>query len=433
MSDACAWRSASATEVPEVTELAMPLVPNVLLVDDNEANLVALEAVLEPLECNLVRATSEHEALRQLLFRDFAVLLLDLMMPDLDGLATAGLVKNRPATQHIPIIFLTGIDTQAKTMARAYAHGAVDYLIKPFDPDVLRSKVAVFIDLFQKAQELRVQTELARRSAHEAIANRRLYEEERGARAQAEEIARTREDAVAVVAHDLRNPMSAISANASLIASALEKGQTDGLLNRVETIQNGVARMNALIQDLLDSVRIQSGSLTVSLRVEHIASIVVQIVELLGPTLATKKQAFEVVLPERQLQATCDRERVFQVLSNLLGNASKFSPEGTTITVKATRESREVLVEVIDRGAGISHENLPHIFEPYWRASQQRQQGLGLGRLGLAIAKGIIDAHRGRLWAESRIGAGSRFLFTLPLCEDSSVQTSDSKKPRIRV
>src|SRR5882762_5726007 len=174
----------------------------VLLVDDVAANLVALEAILEPLGCQIVRATSGHDALRQILFRDFAVVLMDVMMPDLDGLAPAALIKNRPAHRHVPIMFLTALDADPKAVARGYALGAVDFLAKPLDPDVLRSKVAVFVELFLRGQELKEQTELARQRERELLENRRLYETERGARVYAETIARAREEIIAVVSHD---------------------------------------------------------------------------------------------------------------------------------------------------------------------------------------------------------------------------------------
>jgi signal transduction histidine kinase len=417
--------AARGPDAPESVNRQLPREASVLLVDDKEANLLALEAILEPLGCTLVRADSGRAALRQLLFRDFAVILLDVMMPDLDGIATAALIKQRQATRHIPIIFLTGVDTQGRIMADAYAQGAVDYLVKPFDPGILRSKVSVFVDLYRKSQELKEQTELAKQRELEAAESRLLYEEERRARAHAEEIAQTREDAVAVVSHDLRNPMNAISTCATLMAMAIEKGNTDGLITRVQTIQNAVTRMNALIRDLLDTTRIQSGGLPVNLQPEDLTVVIGQIAQLLGPALASKKQTLEIVLPETGVRAACDRERIFQVLSNLVGNASKFSPDGTVIAIRATAAPDEIRVEVVDRGPGISDEHLPRIFEPYWRASQQRQTGLGLG---LAIAKGIIDAHQSRIWVESRVGEGSRFCFTLPVARATERPAEENRK-----
>ncbi|MET0592699.1 MAG: ATP-binding protein [Polyangiaceae bacterium] len=391
--------------------LAATRPPSILIVDDVPANLVALEAVLEPLGCHLVRASSGEEALKHILFQDFAVVLIDVMMPGLDGLATAGYIKNRPASRHLPIIFLTGLETRQKEIVHAYAKGAVDYLIKPFDPDILRSKVSVFIELFLKRRELQAQTELAQRREREAIENRRLYESERGARAQAEAAARAREEIIAVVSHDLRNPMSSIAGSAALVKKDLAKGDTDCILRRVETIERNVARMVGIVDDLLDTTKIQSGGLAVELKREDAGPLLEQAADMLRPTLLARKQVLEIATEETLPFVMCDRERIFRVFSNLVVNASKFSPEGDTIKIEASTRPGEVLFVVSDHGSGISPDQLPHIFEPYWQASQQRRQGLGLG---LAIVKGIIEAHASRIWVESRIGAGTRFFFTLP-------------------
>jgi len=401
---------ASAVKIQAADHLPGVVPASVLLVDDNEANLQALEAILQPLGCNLVRAATGHEALRQILFHDFAVVLLDVLMPDLDGLATAWLIKNRPSYRHLPIMFLTAQDTDPKDVARAYALGAVDYLVKPLEPNILRSKVAVFVELFLRGQELQAQTALAKQREREANANRRLYETERGARTQAETIAEAREEILAVVSHDLRNPMSAIAASAEMIGKKLEAQEMDEVSAHAATIRRGVARMETLVHDLFDTASIQSGNLTIHPQVEDIARIAIQAADLLRPVLASAKQTLEVVVPEGPLRARCDRDRIFQVLSNLVGNAGKFSPEGSSITLKVSTRPREIVVEVLDHGCGISAEQLPHIFDPYWRAPEKRRAGLGLG---LAIVKGIVEAHDGRIWVESRPKTGSKFAFSL--------------------
>ena len=315
-----------------------------LVVDDHEPNLVALEALFEPLGCNVVRARSGEEALALLCFQDFALVLLDVMMPGLDGIATAGLITSRPATRGVPIIFLSAVETRPKRIALGYAQGAVDYLVKPVDPDILRSKVAVFVELFQQRQALRAQTELALQREREALENRQLYERERGARARAEAIARAREDIIAIVSHDLRNPMSAIATKAMSLRLNLAKGQTDGLVSNVELIEKNLSWMETLVSDLLDTARIQSGNLTVELGTESVTPLVHQITEQLRPVLSTKNQTLQVVVSDGQLSAKCDRERVFQVFSNLLGNASKFSPAGATIRVEVKGRPSEMSV-----------------------------------------------------------------------------------------
>jgi signal transduction histidine kinase len=338
------------------------------------------------------------------------VLLVDVMMPGLDGLETANLIRARAATRHVPIIFLTAAEPSSQAVSQAYARGAVDYLVKPFDPAILRSKVSVFVELFLKNLELRAQTELARQREREALENRKLYEKERGARTHAEEVARAREETIAVVSHDLRNPMTSIAAHAGLLRRQLEANPPDGALDRVDAIQHAVERMNSLVRDLLDTARIRSGRLAVDFHDEDVVVLVRQAAELLAPSFAEKRQRLELRLPEHAALVVCDRGRILQVLSNLLGNAAKFSPPASTISIQLDIQADEITIAIRDSGRGIPDEQLPHIFDPYWQAAPQRREGLGLG---LAIAKGIIEAHGTRIWAESRPGVGTQFCFTL--------------------
>jgi two-component system, sensor histidine kinase and response regulator len=393
----------------------------VLVVDDVEANLVAVEALLEPLRCKVVRAHSGDEALRRVLVHEFAVILLDVMMPGLDGIATAQIIKSRPSTCRVPIIFLTAIETRSNEISLGYAQGAVDFLVKPVDPDILRSKVAVFVELFQQRQELKAQTELAQQREREAVENRRLYESERGARAHAEAIARAREHILAVVSHDLRNPMSVIATKAGLLKRKHAMGQAEDVSAGMELIERNIRRMEALVSDLLDTARIKSGNLSIDAKTEAVLPMVQQATDQLRPALSTKAQRLEVAVSEGLPSARCDRDRVFQVFSNLVGNASKYSREGTTIQIEAQERPGEILFVVSDQGSGIAPDHLPHIFEPYWQASPERRHGLGLG---LAIVKGIIEAHQSRIWVESRPGTGTQFYFTLPIAEEVTPATS---------
>jgi signal transduction histidine kinase len=385
---------------------------SVLLVDDAPANLLALEAVLQPLGCELVRASSGEDALRQLLRTEFAVVLMDVLMPGLDGLETAALIKSRPGTRHTPIIFLTGLDFDSNHLARGYARGAVDYIVKPYDPEILRAKVSVFVELFLKRQELKLQAELLRRREREAIESRRLYEVERGARAEAEAAAQARADILAVVSHDLRNPMTAISTSAAIVIRKIDRGAVEDTRKHLHTIQRAVDSMNRLVSDLLDVSRIEAGKLPLDKRMYDIADVVNQAVELLRPVAHAKAQELSVELGDADgLEVECDRERVQQILSNLLGNAIKFTPEGGQTTVSLERRAATVQLAVKDNGPGISPEHLPHLFDRYWQSAENRRAGIGLG---LTIVKGIVQAHQGEVWVESEIGSGSRFCFTLP-------------------
>jgi signal transduction histidine kinase len=382
----------------------------VLLVDDTPANLTALVAVLEPLGCDVVQARSGTEALREILRTEFAVVLLDIMMPELDGFETARLIKSRAATRELPIIFLTAYSADRGRLLEAYARGGADVLTKPLDPEIVRAKVSVFLDLFLKQRQVEQQALIIGQKRQEALQAHDRYESERDARAQAEAIAAAREQMLAVVAHDLRNPMGAISASLDMVA------QETGSFAVAESVQKHVARakrclhsMNRLVSDLLDASRVESGhGISIVPAAAESATLIRDSVDLLAPTISQKRQA--VAVSTAECRVTVDRDRLLQVLSNLIGNAVKFTPEHGRIEV--TSECKDDLLHIVveDSGPGVPPEERELIFQPF---RQVRAHADGVG-LGLAIARGIVEAHGGRIWVEPAEAKGSRFCLTLP-------------------
>ena len=251
--------------------------------------------------------------------------------------------------------------------------------------------------------DLEAAEELARRASI-AVDNVRLYGE-------AQEALRAREDLLAIVSHDLRNPLGVVLASSSLLLKSSLPPEKEGRARRqVEAIQRAGNRMNRLIRDLLDFASIQGGRLSVTLRPRDAAAIVSEVLEALEPLAASKtlRLANETA---GDLCVSCDHDRVVQLLSNVIGNAIKFTPDGGTITVRATRDGTEVRFAVVDNGPGIPAEELPHVFDRYYQARRKNREGIGLG---LSIARGIVEAHGGRIWVESEEGRGSTFFFTLP-------------------
>ncbi|MEW5848986.1 MAG: GAF domain-containing protein [Myxococcota bacterium] len=239
------------------------------------------------------------------------------------------------------------------------------------------------------------------------LENARLLETEQRA-------VRTRENILGIVSHDLRNPLSVITMSASAISRRFEaRGVTDPSSRRnLEAIHRASSRMEHLIRDLLDMAAIQAGRLTMDLAPHDVAELVseaVQFHEALALDQGVKLRCAGV--PDGLL-ISCDRERILQVLSNVLGNALKFTPAGGLITLAVQAEPGVARFSVTDEGPGIPPENLTRIFDPYWRAEPQRARGVGLG---LFISRGIIQGHQGRIWVESRLGQGSTFHFTVPL------------------
>ena len=250
--------------------------------------------------------------------------------------------------------------------------------------------------------DLALAEELARRASL-AIENARLFHEARQA-------TRARDEMLAIVAHDLRNPLNTISMGAQLLDEVIESGRT--LEHRqIHVIQRSVQRMNELIQDLLDIKRIESGRLPVEPRPENLGILVREALEILRPQAAARDLSLSYDLPDDIPTVLADPARVQQLIANLVGNAIKFTPRGGSITVTAEREPDAVRVAVTDTGQGIAAEALPHVFGHFWQASRSDRRGIGLG---LAIAKGIVEAHGGRIWVRSREGEGSSFYFTLP-------------------
>jgi signal transduction histidine kinase len=248
-------------------------------------------------------------------------------------------------------------------------------------------------------------TQLAQLAAV-ALENARLFRA-------AQDATRARDDLVAIVSHDLRNPVHTISMAASfLLEIAPANDRRVQARRQLEVIQRSATRANRLIQDLLDVAKIQAGGLAVDPVAVEVKNLVNEVMES-ATTLASAAQIkvtsdFNEPLPS----VASDRERVLQVFTNLIGNAIKFTPKGGQITIRATHESGEVRFTVADTGPGIPREHLDHVFDRYWQAKSTAKLGTGLG---LSIAKGIVEAHGGRIWAESPPGRGAEFNFTLPV------------------
>jgi light-regulated signal transduction histidine kinase (bacteriophytochrome) len=257
------------------------------------------------------------------------------------------------------------------------------------------------------AFDLEAATEL-RRTVMEIDLGRQVVREQRAVRA--------RDDLVAVVSHDLRSPLGVIQMQAGLIpllAASLDDTEEGAQLRQsVERIGRAVQRMTALIRDLLDLAKIEAGRFEVHAQPEHIRDIVHETVSLMRPLAESKHVAIADDL-ESAIVAV-DRERIYQVLSNLIGNAIKFTPAGGTITLHAERNGDELLITVADTGRGIAPDEIAFVFDRYWQARRSGHAGAGLG---LYIARGIVEAHGGRMWVESPPGAGARFHFTLPIAQ----------------
>jgi signal transduction histidine kinase len=374
------------------------IVPAVLLVDDRPENLLALEAILKPLRARLVKARSGEEALLHVLRETFAVILLDVQMPKLDGLQTAELIKHREQTRHIPIIFITALSRETAYVFKGYAHGAVDYLLKPIDPEILRAKVRVFCDLFVRGERIRQQA----------------LESE------------VKDFFLASVVHELQTPLAAAKAQTQLALHQLaERSQEAGATNALRVISHQIDRLARLVSDLLDVNRLESGGFDLRRSEFDLGALLEDVRKRMQP--ADGRHPIHVQAPP-QLTLVADRDRVEQVISNLLANAIRYSPEGGEISIEAGRENDAVHIVVRDRGLGVPREHQQVIFERFARAHGPGYGGLGVG---LTISRGIIEQHGGRIWVESsgKPGEGSAFHVRLPaVAVGQSVSGSSSTR-----
>jgi two-component system sensor histidine kinase/response regulator len=361
------------------------------LVDDIEANLLALEALLDGMDCELVRARGGNEALRELLRREFAVMLLDVQMPEIDGYEVARYARDNPVTRDVPIIFLTARLHNEESLLRGYGSGAVDYLHKPLDSAVLRAKVRVFLDLYLNR----------RRLCDEIAAHRETM-------AALERANTALRHFTYAASHDLRAPLRAVrgflESLADLTAGALDPRARDYLDRSVRASQ----RMDSLLGALLVYAGLQKpgtpSEVDLSQVLEHVRSDLAENLARAGATLSAE------ALPK----VSGDADRLYQLLLNLVSNALKFRrpDEPARIRLTGSRGRDELVVCVEDNGIGIASEDHAAIFEPFQRVFAQSQyEGSGLG---LTICRQIVEQHGGRMWVESKRGQGSRFCFALP-------------------
>ncbi|AKJ30934.1 sensor histidine kinase [Caldimonas brevitalea] len=379
---------------------------SILMVDDEPANLLALEGVLGPLGQRLVQAQSGAEALRRVLDDDFAVILLDVRMPDMSGIETATLIRSRRRSQTTPIIFLTGLEKSPEMMFEGYSAGAVDYLTKPVVPAILRAKVEVFIELERARASLKREIEQRERAAGALEALNLLLEKRNGELA----AANAELDAFcAAVSHDLRTPLTHVEGFIDLLQASAASKLSPGEQQYVGTIRESTMRMRQLIGEFLRFSRLGATELTTA--PVDMETLVRECLEQLQP--ATQGRRIEWRLEPLPL-ASGDQELLRQVWVNLLSNAVKYSqtrdPACITVTGEVTGD--EVVYRVTDNGVGFDPARAGRLFSAFYRLhSGSTFEGVGVG---LASVKRIVQRHHGRVWADSAPDQGATFCFALP-------------------
>jgi two-component system sensor histidine kinase/response regulator len=367
-----------------------PQKPTVLLVDDLEANLLVLEVLLGNMDCTLIRANNGNEALRHLLKRDFAVMLLDVQMPEMDGFEVARYARDNPNTRDIPIIFITAMPGSEENLLRGYGSGAVDFLPKPINPEVLRAKVRVFLELWEGRHRLTREIEAHKRTMAELqLSNEALRA------------------FTSAASHDLREPLRAIDGFLQAIVEDFAEALPAQGRDYLDRSRRASQRMVSLLDSLLAYARLQ----------RPIAWITVdcnRTLEQVRHDLAERIKATAATVTVGPLPTVrADTARIYQLFLNLVGNAIKFRrpDEPPRVEVSAQQREGDTVFCVADNGIGIAPEHQTAVFEAF-RRLHTRNQFDGSG-LGLTICQQIVEQHGGKLWVESELEQGSKFCFTL--------------------
>lgn len=404
---------------------------DILVVDDNPGNLLAIEVALSDVAGELVKVSSGADALRALLERPFALVLLDVQMPNMDGFEAARLIRSRERTRHIPIIFITAFGRDEAQVLRGYELGAVDFLFKPIVPEVLRAKASVFVALQRHTAEVARQAELLRR--HERREHeRRLSEEKRRWEAallrrkvaELAEAARRKDEFLAILGHELRNPIAPIVNGLAVLSSSKDPEVVARARNAMDRQARHLAR---LVDDLLDVSRITSGKIELRRELVPLDAIVEAAVAMSQPLIDEKGHHLSVDIRDCDLSIMGDAVRMTQVLSNLLNNAARYTPDGGHIDIQCIQQGESAVIRVKDDGQGVAPNLIGSIFDMFVRASPE---GGGLG-IGLTLAARLVEMHGGSISVQSDgVGKGCVFSVQLPVAQaNERVVASSNPKP----
>ena len=384
-----------------------------LIVDDLPENLLALEALIKREDRMVYKALSADEALSLLLQHEFAMAILDVQMPGMNGFELAELMRGTEKTRNIPIVFVSAAGRELNYAFKGYESGAVDFLHKPLDIHAVKSKVNVFVDLYRQSKAMKQQVEALEQSRREQEA---LLQQLQNTQLELEQAVRMRDDFMSIVAHEVRTPLNGLILETQLRKMHLARDNAaaftlDKMHAMVDRDERQIKSLIRLIEDMLDVSRIRTGKLSIRPSRFDLSALVRGLLQNFAPQIDAAESSVSLDAAE-PVVGNWDEFRIEQVISNLLTNALRYGAK-SPITVKVYSDNGQARVEVRDQGIGIGEENQKRIFQQFERVTAKHAVA-GLG-LGLFISEQIVTAHGGTITVESRIGEGALFRVCLPL------------------
>lgn len=388
-----------------------------LIVDDLPENLLALEALIKREDRTVYKVLSADEALSLLLQHEFALAILDVQMPGMNGFELAEMMRGTEKTKNIPIVFVSAAGREMNYAFKGYESGAVDFLHKPLDIHAVKSKVNVFVDLYRQRKAVKQQVEALEQSRREQEV---LLAQLQVTQGELEHAVRMRDDFMSIVSHEVRTPLNGLILETQLRKMHLARDNAaaftlDKMQAMVERDERQIQSLIRLIEDMLDVSRIRTGKLSIRPSQFDLSRLVNTLVETFAPQISAAQSSVNLRV-DCPVVGLWDEFRIEQVVSNLLTNALRYGAK-SPIDVSVYVEGQNAIVEVRDQGIGISEENQQRIFQQFERVSAKHAVA-GLG-LGLFISEQIVAAHGGKITVQSALGEGAVFRVSLPLAQNA--------------
>ncbi len=376
----------------------------ILIVDDSPENIISLRKVLEKNDFKVDTANSGEEALKKVLKKSYVLIILDVQMPGMDGFEVAETISGYSKAKETAIIFLSAATADVKLITRGYSSGALDYISKPVDINILLLKVKTFYRIYEQSRALKeMQTQLL-----EEIEYRKEAE-------------RKKDEFISIASHELKTPMTSIKGYIQLLERSIENDDISTVRTRLYKVQKHIDKLNLLIADMLDISKIESGKLKFNRKFFSFS-------ELVENTIDVMHQAHPAVkilnYGTLDIPVFGDEMRLEQVVVNFISNAIKYAPDSTEIHITCENREDHLYFSVRDFGIGMAEEHLQQIFDKFYRVEETSHRFQGLG-IGLFICQEIIERHQGTIGVNSRLGEGSEFYFYIPLQATNVLNTTE--------